>query len=117
MHSQPQEAPESLWLDEFDVLRKGAAWVALSPLEGRIMRVFLGRIGGVATRDELALAAWPEHAFERNRGLGVPLTRLRRKLRPLAVEVRPIRRHGYALEMAAPPPSYASDAARHSLTA
>lgn len=84
-------------LDEDGVLRLGASWVSLPPVEARLMGALLDRYGAVVSRDSLARAGWPAGAPGRN-ALDVHMLRLRRRLAPLALAIRTVRSRGYLLE-------------------
>ena len=84
-------------LDEDGVLRHGAAWVPLPPVESRLTAALLDRMGAVVSREALARAGWPEGAPGRN-ALDVHVLRLRRRLAPLGLVIRTIRARGYLLE-------------------
>lgn len=84
-------------LDDDGVLRVGAAWVALPPVEARLAAVLLARHGAVVSRDALAKAGWPGGAPGRN-ALDVHVVRLRRRLAGVGLAIRTIRSRGYLLE-------------------
>ncbi|MGQ0615811.1 MAG: winged helix-turn-helix domain-containing protein [Acidimicrobiia bacterium] len=88
-------------LDEDGVLRMADAWVPLPPVEARLTRALLSRLGAVVSRDALARAGWPEGAPGRN-ALDVHVLRLRRRLAPLGLAIRTVRSRGYLLEPIAP---------------
>ena len=83
-------------LDEEGVLHNGDSWVALPPVEHRLMTALLDRSGAVVTRDALARAGWPEGAPGRN-ALDVHVLRLRRRLAPLGLVIQTVRSRGYLL--------------------
>lgn len=78
-------------------LRFGSKWIALSPIELRLARVLVDRFGEVVESSELAGAAWPDEAINEG-ALRVHLTRLRRRLRTLGLEVQNVRGRGYLME-------------------
>jgi DNA-binding response OmpR family regulator len=84
-------------LDEDGVLRLGARWVSLPPVEARLARALLDRYGAVVSREALARAGWPAGSPGRN-ALDVHVLRLRRRLAPLALAIRTVRSRGYLLE-------------------
>ena len=84
-------------LDEHGVLRVGADWVALPPVEARLTAALLERFGTVVARDVLARAGWPDGAPGRN-ALDVHVLRLRRRLDKVALVIRTVRSRGYLLE-------------------
>lgn len=86
-------------LDCDGVLRVGASWVSLPPVESRLTAAFLERFGAVVSRETLARAGWPEGAPGRN-ALDVHVLRLRRRLVPVSLAIRTVRSRGYLLEAA-----------------
>jgi hypothetical protein len=89
--------PEAPVIDTDGVVRFGGAWVALPPVEGRIMSALVARFGSVVRRADLVAAGWPDGAPGRN-ALDVHVLRLRRRLKPLGLAIRTIRSRGYLLE-------------------
>jgi DNA-binding response OmpR family regulator len=87
-------APE---LDEDGVLRAGAGWVPLPPVEARLTSALIDRYRSVVSRDSLARAGWPTGAPGRN-ALDVHVLRLRRRISPLGLSIRTVRSRGYLLE-------------------
>lgn len=79
------------------VLRTAAGWVALPELEARIMAVLLERFGRVADRQSVLNAGWPDDTPNRN-VLDVHLHRLRRRIEPIDLQIRTVRKRGYILE-------------------
>jgi DNA-binding response OmpR family regulator len=92
--AQEQELPS---LDGDGVLHHLDAWVALPPVEARLMGALLERTGAVVSRESLARAGWPDGAPGRN-ALDVHMLRLRRRVDPLALVIRTVRSRGYLLE-------------------
>lgn len=84
-------------LDADGVLRSGADWVSLPPVEARLMDALLARFGAVVRRDHLASAGWPDGAPGRN-ALDVHVLRLRRRIAPLDLVITTVRSRGYLLE-------------------
>jgi DNA-binding response OmpR family regulator len=87
-------------LDADGVLHHNEAWVALPPVEARLMSALLDRLGAVVSRDALARAGWPDGAPGRN-ALDVHVLRLRRRVDPLSLVIRTVRSRGYLLESGA----------------
>jgi hypothetical protein len=87
-------------LDEDGVIRFGARWVPLPPVEARLTRVLVERFGAVVSRHDLSAAGWPDGAPGRN-ALDVHVLRLRRRLEPVRLAIRTVRSRGYLLEPAA----------------
>lgn len=88
---------ETPGLDPDGVLRVGASWVSLPPLEARLMSALLDRFGAVVSRDILSRTGWPTGAPGRN-ALDVHMLRLRRRIAPLGLAIRTVRSRGYLLE-------------------
>ena len=84
-------------LDDHGVLRLGAGWVPLPPVEARLTSALLSRFGAVVSRESLSRAGWPAGAPGRN-ALDVHVLRLRRRLSPLGLAIRTVRSRGYLLE-------------------
>ncbi|HET9442470.1 MAG TPA: helix-turn-helix domain-containing protein [Acidimicrobiales bacterium] len=87
-------------LDNDGVLRFGTGWVSLPPLEARLTRALLERMGAVVSRECLTRAGWPEDAPGRN-ALDVHVLRLRRRLALVGLSIKTVRSRGYLLEAAA----------------
>ncbi len=84
-------------VDEDGVVRLGAKWAALPPLEARLCRVLVDRFQAVASREALGAAGWPDGA-DRN-ALDVHMLRLRRRIEPLGLTISTVRSRGYLLEV------------------
>ncbi|MGI9597210.1 MAG: helix-turn-helix domain-containing protein [Acidimicrobiales bacterium] len=82
---------------ENGVLRTTTGWVSLPDLEARIVEVLLAKFGRVADRQSLLHAGWPGEDPSRNL-LDVHLHRLRRRIEPIDLRVRTVRKRGYVLE-------------------
>ena len=86
-------------LDAHGVLRMGAGWVPLPPVEARLTGALVDRFGGVVSRESLSRAGWPGGTPGRN-ALDVHVLRLRRRLGPMGLAIRTVRSRGYLLEVA-----------------
>ena len=84
-------------LDADGVLHHDDVWVALPPVEARLMAALLQRPGAVVSREALSRAGWANGAPGRN-ALDVHVLRLRRRLDPLRLVIRTVRSRGYLLE-------------------
>ncbi len=93
-------------LDDDGVLRHRALWVSLPPVEGRLARVLIDRLGAVVSRDALTRAGWPDGVPGRN-ALDVHVLRLRRRLATVELAIRTVRSRGYLLEAVRHDPSAA----------
>jgi DNA-binding response OmpR family regulator len=92
------EAPH---VDEFGVLRFQGRWLALAPIDARLVRVLTEHFDGVVDRATLEVAGWCDNPPSPN-ALRVHLLRLRRTLDPFGLLIRNVRGHGYALVAATP---------------
>lgn len=97
LHQGNGEAGAIPVIDQHGVLRFHGAWLALPPLEARLMAALIERFGAVAGRDALLRAGWARQAPTRN-ALDVHVLRLRRRLAPMGLAIRTIRSRGYLLE-------------------
>lgn len=86
-------------IDQDGLLRVAELWVALPPVELRLARALLERLGAVVSRDRLARAGWPEGSPGRN-ALDVHVLRLRRRIAPLELSIHTVRRRGYLMASA-----------------
>ena len=84
-------------LDGDGVLRCGPKWVALPPIEARLVELLLARYGKVVGRQALARHGWPGEEPSRN-VLDVHVLRLRRRIEPLGLSIRTVRKRGYVLD-------------------
>lgn len=83
-------------LDDDGVLRYGERWTALPPIEARLVSTLLDRFGKVVSREQLLQQGWPGEQPRRN-VLDVHVLRLRRRLEPLGLSIRTVRKRGYVL--------------------
>lgn len=72
-------------------------WVSLSPIEERIASAMVDRFGAVVPDADLIRMGWSSGAPTDN-ALRVHLNRLRRRIAPLGLTIRGVRRHGQVLE-------------------
>lgn len=87
-------------IDEDGVIRFGEGWVAVPPVEARLVGAMIERFGACVGREVLAAAAWPDGSPGRN-ALDVHMARLRKRLAGVDLAIRTIRSRGYLLEAAA----------------
>jgi two-component system, OmpR family, response regulator len=90
-------APSQPTLDDDGVIRHNGLWASLPPVEARITRLLLDRLGAVVSRESLSRAGWPDGAPGRN-ALDVHVLRLRRRLAQVGLAIRTVRSRGYLLE-------------------
>jgi Transcriptional regulatory protein, C terminal len=90
----PSTRPE---LDGSGRLLRGIRWVALSPTEEELCTLLIGEFGKVVSDKALIARAWPEGTGTPT-GLRLQMTRLRRRIADLQLEVRSVRGKGYVLQ-------------------
>jgi hypothetical protein len=90
----PSTRPE---MDGNGRLLRGLRWVALSPIEEQLCTLLLGAFGEVVSDRTLLGRAWPEGTGTPT-GLRLQMTRLRRRIADLGLEVRSVRGKGYVLQ-------------------
>ncbi|MBV8159703.1 MAG: winged helix-turn-helix transcriptional regulator [Acidimicrobiia bacterium] len=73
-------------------------WVALSPIEERIVAALAARFGQVVSREELLAAGWPDEASPTDAALRVHLTRLRKEIAKLGLEIATVRGFGHVMQ-------------------
>lgn len=84
--------------DEDGLLHRGEHWVALAPIEDRLVRVLLARQGMPVGRQMLVTAIYPDSQEDRHRALDSFVRRARVRLAPLGLEIHTVRGIGYMLE-------------------
>jgi len=72
-------------------------WVALSPIEERLVTSLVERFGTVVAAADMARMAWPDEKATAN-AFRVQLLRLRQRIAPLGLEIRGVRGRGLVLE-------------------
>jgi len=90
----PSTRPE---LDGSGRLLRGSRWVALSPTEEELCALLIGDFGRVVSDKDLIARAWPQGTGTPT-GLRLQMTRLRRRIAELQLEVRSVRGKGYVLQ-------------------
>jgi hypothetical protein len=78
-------------------LLRGDRWVPLSPIEERLCRLLLSEFGAVVSDRRLMASAWPTGSAT-STGLRLQVTRLRRRIADLDLEIRSVRGKGYVLQ-------------------
>jgi len=84
-------------VDDDGLVRRGTAWVALSSLELALFRSLFENAGRVVSRAELRTLAQSLSVATDPRLPTRYVSRLRDRVRPLGVEIHPVRRVGYML--------------------
>jgi hypothetical protein len=90
----PSTRPE---LDGRGRLLRGTRWVALSPIEEQLCVLLISEFGRVVSDRALMSGAWPEGTGTPT-GLRLQMTRLRRRIADLHLEIRSVRGQGYVLQ-------------------
>jgi DNA-binding response OmpR family regulator len=90
--------PVSLELDADGVLRADGRWVALPVVEARVFAALLERAGEMVSRRELTAATWLGDPPADGRALNGVIKRLRRRLRPLGIQIHTLRGTGFLLD-------------------
>jgi DNA-binding winged helix-turn-helix (wHTH) protein len=109
-NAPPAEAPH---VDDADRLLYRGQWVGLSPIEARLAASLGQQFGDIVTTSELMTRAWPPGPgapMASESALRVHITRLRRRVAALGLEVRSVRKQGLIMQPATAPPG-AGDAA------
>ena len=82
----------------------GEAWAALSPIEYRLAAELVGKFRRIVSNKELTVSAWGDSPPRPN-ALRVHLTRLRRRLEPIGLEILTIRCQGHIMQESGSPRS------------
>jgi Transcriptional regulatory protein, C terminal len=90
----PAMRPE---LDGHGRLLRGRHWVSLSPTEEQLCTLLISEFGDVVSDTALMARAWPGGTGTPT-GLRLQMTRLRRRIAELQLEVRSVRGKGYVLQ-------------------
>ena len=99
MRRLPSERPAPL-LDGDGVLRVGSTWVALPPVEARLVAALLARPEAVVSRDRLLDAGWPDgqpSGSTTGQILDGRIKLLRRRLIGVGLEIHTVRGVGFVL--------------------
>ena len=84
-------------VDDHGRLHFRSAWAQLSPINGRLGRALSDAFNSVVTEEKLLASGWPA-ARPSSNALRVHLHRLRRRVRPLGLEVLAVRGEGWVLQ-------------------
>lgn len=84
------------FIDEHGCLHVDDRWIAIPPIEVRILGVLIAQLGQVVGTAELAAEAWPGGLSSASQ-LRVRILRLRRRLDALDLELETVRGEGYVL--------------------
>lgn len=83
-------------LDADGLLRSGEDWVALPPVEAKLLARLLDETGAAVARTELLDAGWPDGSAD-HQNLGGRIKLLRRRIARLGLEIHTVRGVGYLL--------------------
>lgn len=89
-------APAGPVLDADGLLRVGDEWVALPPVEARLLARMLDEPGSAVSRSVLLAAGWPNGSAD-HQNLGGRIKLLRRRIAGLGLEIHTVRGVGYLL--------------------
>ncbi|HEX7133080.1 MAG TPA: winged helix-turn-helix domain-containing protein [Iamia sp.] len=84
-------------VDADGIVRWRGEWVAVPPIEARLLALLADRVGEVVRREDLVGAAWPR-GLASDRTLDGRIKHLRRRLAPLGLVIRTVRGVGFLLE-------------------
>lgn len=87
-------------VDHNDMLRYGDRWLALSPVEARLMCGLTESYRTVVSREVLVECGWPSQQRPGRNALDLHILRLRRRIAPLGLALRTVWSRGYLLEPA-----------------
>ena len=90
----PSTRPE---LDGHGRMLRGSRWVPLSPTEEQLCTLLISEFGEVVSDTALIARAWPQGTGTPT-GLRLQMTRLRRRIADLRLEIRSVRGKGYVLQ-------------------
>jgi DNA-binding winged helix-turn-helix (wHTH) protein len=82
-------------VDDDSILSFGEQWLPLGPGDARLVRLLCEHFGNLVHRDDLRSTAGPSLT---DTALSVRLSRLRRQLAPLGLNIANARGRGYLLE-------------------
>ena len=84
-------------LDDHGRLHHRGLWVPTSPIERRMLALLVARFGAVVSAEELREQAWPNQPATPTT-LRVHVTRLKKRIAPLGLNIRGMRPWSYVLE-------------------
>ena len=87
-------------LDDSDLAWRGDVWVALSPVEARLLAPLLERPGRVFSRRQLSQIVWPD-GISSDRAVDSYVRRLRRRIPELGLAIHTVHKRGYFLAVTA----------------
>lgn len=94
-------SPSNLDVDEDGLMRFGEGHARLTPLQARLVKALVDKMGVVVSRAELVMAGWGSSSGDASaNALEANIVRLRRRLEPVGLQIRTVRSRGYLLEEA-----------------
>ena len=84
-------------LDEHGRVRHHGRWVSPSPIERRLIAPLVEHFGAIVSTESLLRLGWPGGSGNPV-ALRVHMTKLRKHLEPLGLDIRSVRETGYVLE-------------------
>ena len=96
-------ARQPVWIDDDGLLRRGSRWIALAPMEVRLLEPLLAMKDDVVSRSALHAEVYDGQQARDVRLVDSTLRRLRRRVRPLGVTIHTVRGTGFLLELGEPP--------------
>jgi hypothetical protein len=92
-------ALQPVWIDEDGLLRRGSSWIALAPMEVRLLEPLLAMKNEVVSRRALHTNVYEGEAARDVRLVDSTMRRLRRRVRPLGVTIHTVRGTGFLLDV------------------
>jgi hypothetical protein len=92
-------ARQPVWIDDDGLLRRGSRWIALAPMEIRLLEPLLSMKNEVVSRRALHTVASDGEAARDGRLVDSTMRRLRRRVRPLGVTIHTVRGTGFLLDV------------------
>jgi hypothetical protein len=92
-------ALQPVWIDDDGLLHRGPSWIALSPMEVRLLEPLLAMKDEVVSRRALHAEVYQGEQARDVRLVDSTLRRLRRRVRPLGVTIHTVRGTGILLDV------------------
>jgi DNA-binding response OmpR family regulator len=96
-------ARQPVWIDDDGLLRRGSRWIALAPLEVKLLEPLLAMQDEVVCRRTLHAEIYHGDAARDVRLVDSTMRRLRRRVRPFGVTIHTVRGTGFLLDVGEPP--------------
>jgi DNA-binding winged helix-turn-helix (wHTH) protein len=95
---QARAAAEIPVIDDDDVVHFAGRRVPLACGEAELTRLLLACYRSVVSRERLAVELWPDSGERRRNALDLRVLRTRRRIAPLGLVIKTVRRKGYLLD-------------------